>query len=216
MDSVMNADYISLVIVGRSEDHKAWHWTTWSKITAWLNPIVAEVYGKAGVRSVQGIRESHRQVRFGRLGWNENSHQKWTHGSELSVSESSNWKFAVTEVWIPSWTECVRKHTDPQLFIQIEDPFLALRARRGQFNQFFHLAVTRDFYLKHRGIVDEAMDHVSALLDGVLVLARFAPWNINFDCVQDALNNHLHYIGMHEDDIPNISKTTGKWLRYGQ
>ncbi len=49
---------------------------------------------------------------------------------------------------------------------------------------------------------------------GVLKAVRVAPWNYRGDSLQDALNNHLYYIGMYNDLVPDLLKTRGGWMKW--
>jgi len=212
----MAADYISFVVIGKSENHQAWRWDTWSMMVPVLDPIVTATGAKVAVRSVQGADDDRKDVRFGRLGWDARSHQKWSHGSFVTQGASPKWKFCFTEIWAPSYTVCEREGKDPILFVQIENPFITLEPKRGQYNQFFHLAVPLPFLASNRVIIEQAVEQISGLLESVLVLVRVAPWNVRGDCIQSMLNNHLHYIGMYDHLVPDLSKTKAKWVAYEQ
>ncbi|HZS48391.1 MAG TPA: hypothetical protein VFC63_25195 [Blastocatellia bacterium] len=210
----MDSNYKSIVIVGRSQRHKAWCWESWSQIAEWLNPILSASIAKPAVRSTQGLGVRQDPVRFGRLGWDDKSHKKWAHSSDLNQEASINWRFAVTEIWAPSWSECEREQIGPDVLIQIENPFLIRDPFEGQFNQFFHLASPLPFYIKNQQIINNAIRHISELIDGNIILTREAPWNVRGDSIQSAVNNHLHYTGMYDDLVFNISKVSGKWSSY--
>jgi hypothetical protein len=213
IEKVTNS-YISIVIVGKSEANLAWPWRTWSVIIPWLDPILSATREGVGVRSVQGVRVTHKDVRFGQLGWDTKSHKKWSHLSEVNKEESGNWVFCFTEIWAPRWTVCARERRDPLVFMNVTNPFLLAPAKPGQFNQFFQLSTTSTFFNQQRVIIDSALQNISALLESALIIFRVSPWNQNFDSVQSALNNHLEYLGMPDDLVPDLSKTTGKWSDY--
>jgi len=211
----MNPDYISFVVVGKSEEHQAWLWKTWSKMVPILDPIVTATKSKVSVRSVQG-GDNNKDVRFGRLGWDLKSHQKWSHGSVLSLSDSLIWEFCHTQIWAPSYTKLRDVREGPILFMDIEKPFLTVEPKKGQYNQFLLLAVPISFFASNRAIIESAVEQIAKLLESVLILVRISPWWIRGDSIQSALNNHLRYIGMHDHIIPDVSKTTGKWIAYEQ
>ena len=207
-------DYISFVIVGKSTQRKAWHWETWSLIARRLDPIIAATNQKAGVRSIQGVRGSNEGVKFGRLVWDEKSHQKWAHFSEINSVQSGNWIFFNAEIWAPSWTVCNRERRNPVIFIKVENPFGALEPKEGQFNQFVQLSVPIDFFNRARAPIEKALEQIYGLLDGVLIIVRTSPWNSKFDSVQDVLNNHLRYGEMYDDINLNLARTSGDWLEW--
>ncbi len=210
----MNEKYISIVIVGKSETHLAWHWQTWSKIVPWLDPILMATKEKVGVRSSQMVGEKYKDVPFGQMGWDAKSHQKWPHFSEVNNDESPYWKFCLTEIWAPRWTVCLRERRDPLAFISITDPLLVVNPKPGQFNQFIQISTPLGFFQEQWGIIDQAVQNIAELLESVLTIFRVSLWNVRGDSVQSALNNHLGYLGKHNDLIPDLSKTTGNWLNY--
>jgi hypothetical protein len=210
----MDIDYTTFAIVGKSKEHKAWLWKTWSQIVQWLNPIVALTNEKVGVRSLQDFGAHQHELRFGQLGWNEKSHQKWTHASLVNGTESLEWRFFFTEIWAPRWTTCQREHRDPALFVMVKNPFITLEPKEEQFNQFLQLSVPWDLFINNQKIIDAAIKQIAELLESTAILVRVIPWNVRGDWVQDALNNHLRYIGMYDDVVFDVSKTIGKWLDY--
>lgn len=206
--------YVSIVIVGRSQTQLAWHWSTWSKITPWLDPLIAATNEKTGVRSVQGVGEKHKDVRFGQLGWDMKSHQKWTHLSPINKDESLSWGYANTEIWAPRWTVCLREERNPVVFIAIENPHIVTSPKPGQFSQFIQISVKIVFYDKNHFAIDRAVQNIAELLESSVIIYRVSPWVLRGDSVQSVLNNHLHYLGMNEDLAPDLSKTTGNWQDY--
>lgn len=210
----MSDDYISFVIVGSSTEHRAWHWNTWTRIASSLDPIVEATIEPVGVRSLQSFKGGNEQIGFGRLGWDSKSHQKWTHGSELNRGVGDLWQFIFTEVWSPRWAVCLREHRNPILFIRIENPFILSEPKAGQFNQFIQLSATVELFGRTEAATEAVLRKISSLLRGVLTIFRVSPWNVHGDCVQDVLNNHLRYVGMYDDIIPDLSKSSGGWEEY--
>ena len=209
MTSLKNGEhlkYFSFVIVGKSEQYKIWAWDVWSKVVPALEPLVAASRDKAAVRSVQTLSGSKKNIRFGRLGWDQKSHQKWAHGSELNRDTSPTWLFYFTEIWAPSWTVCERDPTPPELFVSIENPFILGHPRPGQFNQLFHFAVNEHIYHTRNDAVRQVIEGVASLIESVLIGVRVTPWNLRGDCIQDCLNNHVKYLGIEKDLVPDLSK----------
>lgn len=206
--------YISIVIVGKSQTQLAWHWETWSKILPWLNPIIAATNEKTGVRSVQGVGEKQRDVRFGQLGWDARSHQRWTHLSPANKHESLGWDYANTEIWAPRWTVCLRENRDPVVFMAIENPHIVTSPKPDQFNQFVQISMEMIFFDKIHLAIDQAVWNIAQLLESSMIIYRTSPWALRGDSVQSALNNQLHYLGMYEDLVLDLSKTRGGWQGY--
>lgn len=207
--------YYSLALVGKSERCKSWSWDTWGRIVPVLDPLVS-VFGKTvAVRSTQTPGKDYRQdVRFGRMGWDDKSHQKWAHGSPLNHEASRAWRFYMTEIWAPSWTACERKSMSPHLVIRIENPFFVGQARPGQFNQLFLMALHEQVYHAKQDAVRRAIEHIAVLIESVLIAHRVSPWNLRGDCVDESLNNHLMYLGIEKDVVPDLSKMSGQWLAF--
>lgn len=104
------------VILGDPAASALWNWTQWKQAVSLIDPILSATRGRPGVSSTQFNGKNH--VRFGTLGWNYKSHQKWTHNSPLSclAAESAKWNFLSTEVWAPSRGNCGRDNCPPDFF----------------------------------------------------------------------------------------------------
>jgi len=109
-----------LHLILTSPDVRPWAWETWRQIANKLDPVVSLVFGTSSVYSRQGERTRRlRSISFGRMTWNERSHQRWTHGSPVTIGQSDDWEFADTQIWVPGRQECERERKRPNLYIQV-------------------------------------------------------------------------------------------------
>src|SRR3954463_10229562 len=112
------------LVLGDPRRPPAWSSPVWSRIAAHLDPLVAAARGPAAVRSCQLRRgagtPNQSGISFGRIGWNEKGHRKWTHGP----ADGDAIEFVDAEVWAPSWTACQREDRAPDVFLRMrnEDP----------------------------------------------------------------------------------------------
>lgn len=191
--------YLAYLIVGAGRA-LAWERAKWAEAVAVLDPLVGACEGDVGVRSSQIDRKTRREARFGRLGWNAKSHEKWT------LEKRGLREFYSTEVWCPRWTQCEREGRDPDVLILLENPHIVGKPLKGQFNQLLLLAVTHQLAEQRRTEVESALQGLNELMGGVATFVRSAPWNNHGDCVQDVLTNHFSYEGLHEDLVPDATK----------
>ncbi|WP_439887816.1 hypothetical protein ACSX1C_00770 [Pseudomonas sp. MBLB4123] len=99
----------------RAEEQPIWNYKKWHSITAPFNQIIASCRGNPSVRSQQLESNRKNQVKFGRIGWNEKSHQKWCH------HDTEDKIFVDTQVWAPSPGQCEKESTPPDFFMAINN-----------------------------------------------------------------------------------------------
>jgi hypothetical protein len=204
--------YASIAIVGKATP-PLWFYEKWTRVADALDPIVAAIGHEVGVRTTQDD-QNRKDVRFGKLGWDEKSHRKWTHNSPDTAPASEGWRFMLGEIWAPRWTVCERAHREPELFISFENPHLLAPPKPGQYNQLFHLALPIRFFKAHEAMATTAVMRTAQELDAVLLVMRIVPFLASGDSIQDALNNHLRYIGMEDDMVPDLTRIPGQWMPY--
>ncbi len=100
------------VVMCDPDQPSPWHWQQWSRAAAILEPFAISSRGKASLRSTQILEQTRKVVRFGKLNWDDLSHQRWSHGSPLNADESPHWRFLSMEAWAPSWTLCEQEPPD--------------------------------------------------------------------------------------------------------
>src|SRR4051812_26041990 len=113
------ADYDVYVVLGDPNTPPLWNWKVWQRFLPAIDPLIQAARGKPAVRSGQFLPNRAGEVKFGRLGWKESDHQKWTHGSPANQQASKSWSFLDLEVWAPPWTACEREDRSPDLFLSV-------------------------------------------------------------------------------------------------
>lgn len=114
-------EYDLYVLMGDPNSSPLWLWPQWVQAAALLSPIIAAGRGKPAVRSLQFSSEGGRTIPFGRLGWDERSHQKWAHLSPFNGPPSAGWRFVHMEAWSPSWTTCKREIAPPDVYVAVSN-----------------------------------------------------------------------------------------------
>jgi hypothetical protein len=108
--------YVYLIIAG-SKVKRPYYWDTWQEIVPLIDAFAQSGRGTTSVRSSQLF--NGKPIAFGRLGWNEASHRKWTHSSPATLQGSALWDFLGAEVWSPSWTQCERDDAAPDFYCKL-------------------------------------------------------------------------------------------------
>jgi hypothetical protein len=147
-----------------------WGWEIWQPVAYHLDPVFRAARGRAGATSLQKDTPKH-NISFGRLGWNEKSHQKWTHGSPVTGERSSAWKFLATEVWAPTRGACARDNQAPDVFL-----FLRKEGYWGEdgltFTPSVLLAIAADLPDGVRYAADATAGEARAVLSSDIALVR--------------------------------------------
>jgi hypothetical protein len=174
--------YDTYVILGDPNVLPLWHWQAWKRLLPTLDPLIQRARGKPAVRSTQYLADPTQGiVKFGRIGWNESDHQKWTHGSPKNKEKSKSWGFLCVEIWAPAWTACERENRAPDVFLCIKNEYFGGGHQKTLlFNPVVVLAVVS-------ALAERVMSQVSAAVTGSckVVLSKFVgyrkrPWGISF------------------------------------
>src|SRR3569623_696218 len=96
------ADHDAYVALGDPRSPPLWGWNVWQRFLPAIDPLIEVARDKPAVRSTQYLPNQTGLVKFGRLGWKQSDHQKWTHGSPANEDSSKSWTFLNVEVWAPS------------------------------------------------------------------------------------------------------------------
>lgn len=204
-----NSDYISLAFVGYNPV-PVWNYQIWMKVVKELDFIVAQLSEKILLRSTQDCDE--KDLKFGQIRWDEKGHAKWTHASPVNSPDSSRWRFIYADAFSPSAKACADSDRAPDFFVSIESPDPLEGPKKGQFNQFFHLALPVEFARKNEAGLRAAAANISGLMQASEAFARKTIWyDDEHHSVMDTLNNFVRYYGMLDSLKYDYKKARGEW-----
>jgi hypothetical protein len=145
--SFNSRNYHFYLIFGDSPSGKE-PWTK-AKWTNEIQPILDTIlrkspnYGKTGLKTLQYLPRENSQyfdeAKFGRLGWNQKSHDKWT----LTPDDTTR-KFVNLNSWTPIKTVCDKNETAPDIYLNICSESYLAKSYLLQFNVFIVLAIAED------------------------------------------------------------------------
>lgn len=115
-------EYEVYVLKGMEDSIDLWTWQHWEPWATALTPFATSPRGKATVRCLQYSADPKKMVSFGKLSWNEKSHQRWTHNSPMNDDEWNRWKFLSMEALAPSWNVCERELVPPDFYFSMHNP----------------------------------------------------------------------------------------------
>jgi hypothetical protein len=184
--------YLSVCFVGKSSK-KLWEYNQWIEAVSILQSLVKLSPEKMAVRTTQC--DGKDGPKLGRLTWSDKSHQKWTHNSPTNKADSKSWNFMSAEFWAPSWTKCDEPEMAPDVFFSIENPHILKPAKKGQYNQFFQIALPLSIAKPHEKLIRETVDKISRLIDSIVTVGRVDPWYGDLTTMQSDLNNEIKPIG---------------------
>jgi hypothetical protein len=177
-----NRSYKIAVLLGSAKAIPLWEWVNWQSVAAVIDPIVRRARGKPGVRCSQ--YEGQDSVRFGKIGWNETGHQKWTHGSPMNSEKSQGWLFSYFEIWCPIWTACERDGLPPDFYLSISNEGSSAGFQQElAFNPTVVAAVGQDLRGEVAELVDAAVIEIAKLTEAELAAQMIRPWGFSLDGV---------------------------------
>lgn len=113
-------DYEVFVLKGAADSAELWSWRNWEPWATALAPFASSERGKAAVRCQQYSSDPGKMVSFGRLSWDEKSHQRWAHSSPNNAEDWKGWKFLSMQAWAPGWTICEREYIPPDFYFSMK------------------------------------------------------------------------------------------------
>jgi hypothetical protein len=203
------ADYDVYVALGDPEALPLWTWGVWQQFAPAIDPLIRAARGKPALRSVQYLPDQGGEVKFGRLGWKESDHQKWTHQSPMNKQQSKSWQFLNLEVWAPAWTVCERENRAPDVFLSISNETLGGGYRQElSFNPIVVFAIAAVLAKRELSLVPAILSTLSKLTSPKLTGYRRRPWGTAFgsvgftNSIQDLASNGLFKPGpCHEGEV---------------
>ena len=214
--------YDLYVILGSPHSPQIWYWENWRKVAAGLEPFVAVARDKAAVRTTQfingGKNPSKDAVSFGRIGWSEKGHQRWTHGSPVTLDSSPSWAFLQMEMWSPTWSVCEREDRAPDVFFAFRNEAFWPRIDPLKFNQTIIFALSRN--LNGALLVDARrwVLQLSAELQSPLVAYQKRAWGkargsvgLFSDSIQDLVTVGLFKVGDYHNRAVDLDTFEEKW-----
>jgi hypothetical protein len=193
-------EYEVYAVLGDPTCPPLWTWDRWREVDALFAPLLQSERGAAAVRCTQ-LGAKGKEVRFGKLAWNEKSHQRWTHRSPVTGDESAGWRFMMVEAWAPSWTVSVREKVPPDVFFSMsnEDDFLA--KTNLAFNPVVVTAMAVSQGTERLALLKEAVLQLSSVLRSPLAVWKRRTWGVPdgpFSCtdsIQDLCYHGLFKLG---------------------
>ncbi len=194
--SFASHEYEVYVVLGDPGCPPLWTWERWREVATLFEPFMQPARGPAAVRCTQ-LGAQGKEVRFGRLAWNEKSHQRWTHHSPVTGAESASWHFLSVEAWAPSWMVCERENQAPDVFLMVGDEGNIYGAQNLAFNPVVVVAMAVSQGAERLALLREAVRQLSRLLRSPLAVWKRRNWGVTTgsgsftDAIQD-----LHLSGL--------------------
>lgn len=207
-------------ILGDPAAAPVWNWSEWSALLTCIDPIVSSARGRPAVRSNQYLADQKGTVKFGRIGWNEKGHHKWTHKSPANAADSETWRFLNAQIWAPSWTICERENRAPDVFLEIaNESFSGGFNEQLSFNPVIILAVSIDLSNQIadqiRTVVDAFVKTTHAKLSGF----KRRPWGTSnlggfTNAIQDLCISGLFKAGPRHSGNVDFNLLADDWDQY--
>ena len=166
-------DYEVFLLLAAPDAPALWNAEQWAPFAASLDVLVAQARtrGKAGVRSHQ-YNPKGKPIAFGRLGWDDTSHAKWTHTPATTQA-----RFMTLEAWAPSWTVCEKDGQAPDVFLALANESLLGRAGKPlQFGQRLVCAIATDMGPEAAATLRQALAQLAAQQDAVVFAHTRRQW----------------------------------------
>lgn len=164
-------EYEVFLLLAAPDAAPLWNAAQWTPFAASLDGLMAQARGKAGVRSHQ-YNPKGKPIAFGRLGWDEKSHAKWTHTAATTQA-----RFMTVEAWAPTWTLCEKDDQAPDVFLALANESLLGRAGKPlQFGQRLVCAIATDMGPEAAATLRQALAQLAAQQDAVVFAHTRRQW----------------------------------------
>jgi hypothetical protein len=210
--------YDLYVILGATNSPELWQWKNWQLVANGLNPFVLVSKNKAAIRTTQFSYADKKHISFGRIGWNEKGHQKWTHGSPITSKESDSWYFMGMELWSPDWNVSEREKLAPDFFFSIRSEVSSHRKTPIKFNQIIIFAISIDAGETVRANARKWVQELSRRLDSPLTAYRERAWGKAFgssggfsNSIQDMAFSGLFKVGDYHSRPVDLETFAESW-----
>lgn len=189
-----------------------WHANSWREVSTCLHPFVASMRGKASLRTLQ-YSELGKPISFGRLGWDDRSHAKWSHQDDEDPRH-----FAHVEAWAPSWSQCERDLLAPDFYFAIaNERSLSRPDKQLQFSQRLLVAAAEDALSSSIPQLQLALRDLSLRVAAPVFVKTSRTWGFptsgsGFTCaIQDMLLGHLFRPGDPHSRPLDLSTFSEAW-----
>ncbi|OEZ49065.1 hypothetical protein JAB1_28020 [Janthinobacterium sp. MP5059B] len=166
-------DYEVFLLLAAPDAPPLWDAAQWMPFAASLDGLMAQASarGKPGVRSHQ-YNPKGKSIPYGRLGWDDKSHAKWTH-----TPETRDARFMSLEAWAPTWTICEKDDQAPDVFLALANESLLGRAGKPlQFGQRLVCAIATDMGPEASATLRHALTQLAAQQDAVVFACTQRQW----------------------------------------
>lgn len=194
-------EYEVFLLLAAPDAPPLWDAAQWTPFAASLDGLMAQAgaRGKAGVRSHQ-YNPKGKPIPFGRLGWNDKSHARWTH-----TAATTDARFMSLEAWAPTWTVCEKDDQAPDVFFALaNESLLGLAGKPLQFGQRLVCAIATDMGPDAAATLRQALAQLAAQQDAVVFAharrqwGRASPYGGFTGAIQDMLIG-----GLFRQDAPH-------------
>lgn len=218
-------EYDLYVMLGHRDGDKPWVASSWARISAALNPLVATARDRAAVRTTQWepkpASSYFRPRSFGRLAWNEKSASKWVHASDGLLQSGEISAFQLCDLWAPSWSTCGRDNRPPDAFFSMGNESDRISGAVAQsFSSTCILAVASDSASADNDGAVEAAKAIADVTSSVLRAYCHRPWGIAFgastytDSIQDLGLTGLFKPGPYQTWPLSLDILKGTWTAF--
>ncbi len=193
-----------------------WHWVEWSRIAADLDPVVKACRGTPLLKSLQRQASTKEWLKFGKLVWNTESFQKWTHGSPLTTTSSATWDFFNTEIAAPSLPTCAKDGLPPDFFLVIHNEKFNHTDKQLAFTMRLIVALATDMDANIHSTLQSALENFATRYTALLTASIERPWGKQqgssyTDSVQDIPHVGLFKLGDYHSRPVNLETLADNW-----
>ncbi len=164
-------DYTVFLMLTGPDAESLWHEPVWTAFAADLAPYANGPRGSTAVRTTQ-FDVDGKAISFGRLGWNDQSHAKWTH-----ADDAAGRRFCHVEAWTPSWRQCERDDRAPDFYFGLaNEALLGVPGKTLQFNQRLVCALAADQGNESLASLQHMLRRWAGRLRAPLLACQQRPW----------------------------------------
>jgi hypothetical protein len=148
---------------------------------------------------------------MGALNWSNEGSEKWCHGSRVTATKCSDWRFTDLQVCLPPKPELESSMEFPLVHIHMV-PIGYNSENAAKYDQAVQISVREDLYNNERKTIDRIVETLNGSLQAFAVYSASTKVK-SLNSFESILREDFMYTGMLDGKYPDERRMKGRWQR---